>query len=114
MKTATEDLRERMRKASANIAAGVRLHKPELEADGRRHSGLAHIENQILLHQAYLTEDDRTALAQILLFGSTTPDNAAEIAPPLPDSPVERYHNVAKYPNRPFYDQDEDEDDTEL
>lgn len=66
IKTATPELHERMRRASANIAAGVRLAKPELELEGRRTSAIAHIENQIRLGRAFLTPADITLLARLL------------------------------------------------
>lgn len=66
MKTATPELHQRMRKASANIGAGVRLNKPELELEGRRLSAKAHIENQILLGRAFLSDEDVTELAILL------------------------------------------------
>lgn len=77
IKVATEQLRERMRRASANIAAGVRLEKPELELHGRTESAKAHIENQILLGRHYLTSEECQHLAE-LLFSTNDEDYTAD------------------------------------
>lgn len=94
---ANSELAKRIRKASSDMAVAARRNRPELDHEARRQSGLAHIENQILLHQAYLTEDDRTALAHIL-FDTSVPASLpaqgpsrtrATVRPYDPDNEVE-------------------------
>jgi len=79
---ANKEIASRVRKASSMMAVAARRNKPELDRQARRLSGIAHIENQILLHQGLLTDDDRTALAQIL-FSVETPDSPADINTPV-------------------------------
>ena len=83
---ANKEIASRVRKASSMMAVAARRNKPELDRQARRLSGIAHIENQILLHQGLLTDDDRTALAQIL-FSVETPDSPADINTPV-NTPV--------------------------
>lgn len=96
MKTATPEIHERMRRASANIAAGVRLSKPELEFEGRRLSALAHIENQILMGRAFLNKEDVRALAE-LLFSTNPADFTSD---PVDDSTADAVETNAEATRR--------------
>lgn len=111
IKTATPQLHERMRKASANIAAGVRLSKPELELLGRRLSAVAHIENQILLGRAFLDKDDVKRLAE-LLFSTNPADFSHD---PIDDATADAVEtNVeATQLKQPVPDDDYDDEDLE-
>lgn len=66
-KIANPKLGERIRSASATIAAGVRLGQPGLELEGRRQSAIAHMENQILIGRDMLTERERRSMAALLI-----------------------------------------------
>lgn len=66
MRTATAELHKRITAAAAVIGRGVRYASPEMELEGRRLSAKAHIENQILLGRAYLSDEDVTELAKML------------------------------------------------
>lgn len=108
IKFATQELQARVRRAIAAIGRGVNQAKPEVEHEGRRQLALAHIENQILLGEDFLTSEDRSAIAALLFRadvdeipddGETTkealatvhiPDDAREIAPPLNPTRAER------------------------
>lgn len=66
MRTATQELHKRITAAAAIIGRGVRYNKPEMELEGRRLSAKAHIENQIRLGRAFLSDEDVTDLAKLL------------------------------------------------
>ncbi|QYW07361.1 hypothetical protein SEA_ROONEY_104 [Streptomyces phage Rooney] len=108
IRTATPELHERMRKASASIAAGVRLNKPDIELQGRRLSARAHIENQILLGRAYLTSEDCQHLAE-LLFSTNPADFAHD---PIDDATADAVETSAEAlaMTRATSDDDYDED----
>jgi hypothetical protein len=73
MKTANEDVYSRIKSASSLIASGVRLRKPEMERQGREAFADAHVENAILVHSTFLTDEARKKLAK-LLFATTDAD----------------------------------------
>ena len=66
MKMSNEAVHERIRKARATIAAGVRLSQPELETRGRQAYAEAVIENTIRLYNDDLASEARAALAKLL------------------------------------------------
>lgn len=103
IKVATTELRERMRRASANIAAGVRLSKPELELHGRSQSAAAHIENQILLGRDYLTSEECQHLAELLFSTQESGDDEGYTA-----DAVETNAEALARTKRPTPDYDED------
>lgn len=72
MKTANEDVYSRIKSASSLIASGVRLGKPEMEAQGRQDFAAAHVENAILVHRGHLTDEARSFLS-LLLHDQDTP-----------------------------------------
>lgn len=63
---ANEEIHSRIRRARAVIAAGVRLKKPNLEAEGRADFAEACIENQIELYGTDLTPAQRSALIKAI------------------------------------------------
>lgn len=71
IKTASETVHKKIRRARAVIAAGVRLKQPQREATGRAAYAEAVIENQVLLYGENLTSQARSRLAR-LLFDSTS------------------------------------------
>lgn len=66
IKTANEGIHARIRRARAVIAAGVRLAKPDLEAEGRADYAESVIENQVLLYGAHLTAEGRNRLQRAI------------------------------------------------
>jgi hypothetical protein len=66
MKTANEDVYARIKSGSSLIAAGVRLGKPKMEAEGRARYADAIIENAIRLYAEHLTGSSLSRLAHLL------------------------------------------------
>ncbi|QKY78647.1 hypothetical protein SEA_DRYAD_109 [Streptomyces phage Dryad] len=78
MKMSNEAVHERIRKARATIAAGVRLSQPDLETRGRQAYAEAVIENTIRLYNDDLTSEARAALARILFDHDAEEDATAD------------------------------------
>jgi len=66
MKTANENVYSRIKSASSLIASGVRLGKPDMEQKGREDFAAAHVENAILVHREFLTDEARAFLAHLI------------------------------------------------
>lgn len=80
MKMSNEEVHERIRKARATIAAGVRLSQPELEARGRTEYAEAVLENSIRLYTDDLTPEAREALVRLLFDVPAVSNDADEDA----------------------------------
>lgn len=126
IKTANEGIHARIRRARAVIGAGVRLAKPDLEAEGRADYAESVIENQVLLYGAHLTQAARNRLVQAIFdtdkVQPTTVAMQGHVTPA--DIVSDEEMELAKYPVRIVsgidipepddYDPDSEVDDEEI
>jgi hypothetical protein len=66
MKTANDDVYSRIKSGSSLIAAGVRLGKPKMEAEGRAKYAEAIIENAVRLYGEHLTPNALIRLSHLM------------------------------------------------
>lgn len=116
IKTANEDIHARIRRARAVIGAGVRLSKPDLEAEGRADYAESVIENQILLYGSNLTSEGRNRLVQALFTSDRVQPETPELQKEITPADIVSEEEYARVTSDPYeYDIDneveEDEDE---
>lgn len=114
IKTASEDIHKRIRRARAVIAAGVRLGKPELEREGRADYAESVIENQVLLYGPDLTPEGRNRLVQAIFnTDSVQPTEALAEQPLVTPADIVSEEELAPVRDKYEYDIDNEVEDNE-
>jgi hypothetical protein len=117
MKTANEDVYARIKSGSSLIAAGVRLGKPKMEAEGRARYAEAIIENAVRLYAADLTTEAVARISHLLFDLNDDSDEDATADAEETSQEIEALTADLRYAHTPASvlaanpDLDEDPDD---